>query len=69
MTSQELHHVGSRLFGPGLISRVYIKSLAQELGQPEARVRQWWYGIQKTIPQEVPKTLERIEMSLGCYAG
>ncbi len=67
MTSDELRVAGARLYGNGLINRVYIRALAKDLQTPESVVRKWWYGIHPGIPAEARATIDTIKNERGRF--
>jgi|SaaInl8_120m_RNA_FD_contig_21_1065916_length_293_multi_7_in_0_out_0_1 hypothetical protein len=67
MTSAELRVAGARLYGNGLINRVYIRALAKDLETSESIVRQWWYGLLPGIPNETSTTIDSIKNERGRF--
>ncbi|MBF0381653.1 MAG: hypothetical protein HQL69_11580 [Magnetococcales bacterium] len=67
MTSAELRVASERLYGNGLINRVYIRALAKDLQTSESTVRQWWYGILPGIPTEAKMTIDSIKNERGRF--
>ncbi|MEO5379127.1 MAG: hypothetical protein H7832_15305 [Magnetococcus sp. DMHC-6] len=67
MRPEELHAAVAQLYGPGLLSRVYIHCLSDDLGIPVAKVRQWWYGIRSAIPTDIHEGLEKIRVEWGRF--
>ena len=65
MKPEQLRLIGARLYGDGLIPRLYIKSLAKDLGKPESTIRGWWYGLTPVIPAEAEQKLEDIQSQRG----
>ena len=68
MTTDELRVAGARLYGNGLINRVYIRALAKDLETSESTVRQWWYGLLPGVPSEASETLDNIQNQRGRYS-
>jgi hypothetical protein len=67
MTPDELRVAGARLYGNGLINRVYIRALAKDLQTSESIVRKWWYGILPGIPTEARTTIDSIKNERGRF--
>ncbi|MBF0626273.1 MAG: hypothetical protein HQL82_15900 [Magnetococcales bacterium] len=67
MTAEELHEIGGRLYGEGLIATIYIRALAKDLRISEASIRQWWYGIGQGIPMSAMDTLKLLELQRGRF--
>ncbi|MBF0447392.1 MAG: hypothetical protein HQL67_04240 [Magnetococcales bacterium] len=67
MTSEELRVAGTKLYGNGLINRVYIRALAKDLKTSESVVRKWWYGVLPGIPAEARTTINTIQNERGRF--
>lgn len=67
MTPDELRDAGARLYGNGLVNRVYIRALAKDLKTPESTVRKWWYGLLPGIPSDTQTTIDSIQNERGRF--
>ena len=67
MTTDELRVAGERLYGNGLINRVYIRALAKDLETSESTVRKWWYGLTPGIPTETRTIINSIQNERGRF--
>jgi len=65
MKAEQLRTIGARLYGDGLMPRLYIQALARDLEKPESTVRSWWYGIDGSIPTETKNILQNIQNERG----
>ncbi|MBF0311373.1 MAG: hypothetical protein HQL56_17795 [Magnetococcales bacterium] len=60
MNTEELRHAGVLLYGEGLLAKIYIQALAQDLKVAPSQVRLWWYGIGGAIPPRVKPVLNEL---------
>ncbi len=65
MEPEQLRAIGARLYGDGLMPRLYIQALARDLEQSESTIRNWWYGVNRSIPAQAKEMLENLQNERG----